>query len=223
MFRSCVRRVGILLFVLGLSAAPAAFADSITFSPGAVSFTGNLPNGGSGVPENEAALLSFTLAGPSDIAIQTFGYGGGTDAAGESVLATGFIPVVELYDPAGNLIADSGLSGVAGCPPAGLDGIGACGDIFMDLGSTAAAGNYTLAVLAFGNAPNGTTLAEGFLGTGSFDGNDGARSNYYAVDVTADVATPVAATPEPSSLALLATGICALGLRRKKSLVSDRQ
>jgi hypothetical protein len=216
MFRFCAFwRVGTFLVWLSLSITPGVFADSVTFGSGVVSFTGSLPGATSAIAQNQAALLSFTLAGSSDISIQTFGYGGGTNAVGQLVSGTGFIPVIELYDPLGNLIADSGLSGVAGCPPAGLDGIGVCGDISMDLGSMASAGNYTLAVLAFGNAPAGFTLADGFIGIGSFDGNDGTRSNFYAVDVTGDIAAPVADTPEPGSLVLLVSGFSALVLRRR--------
>jgi hypothetical protein len=103
----------------------------------------------------------FTLSAASDIQIQTWGFGGGTNAAGSVIPAGGFDPLVALFSgPAatasiflsgGNPAADADtLFGFTGnCPPAGTVTIGTgtgnvvCGDDALTL-SGVPAGTYTL-------------------------------------------------------------------------------
>jgi len=191
-----------LLWVLiALASLPAA-ANTL-------SYVGNLP----GDDPNSYVLICFHLNTASDIVVDTFGYGGGVNGNGETVGGTGFQSVLDLYDGSGNLLLDSVADPplVGACPPANDDAYGFCGDADLDYteyySGWAPAGDYTLALLAFGNGPAGLTLADGFLGTGTFDGNDGMRDSSYAVDITGDSIGPCTNMPEPASLLLLGSAL----------------
>ncbi len=141
-----------LLFV---RAAPAAVAACST-PPDAISCTGSLSS-----PE-DIFTESFTLTGSSTIAVQTYGFGGGVNAAGETISPGGFDPLVALFsglptdatiltDGSGNPVADADNFFPTslfspGCPPAGLVTVGTvadnCGDDTLTV--TLAAGTYTL-------------------------------------------------------------------------------
>ena len=97
------------------------------------SFTGTLSS-----PE-DTVLIDFTLNVPGTVILQTYGFGGGTDAAGTTIPAGGFDPFVGLFalPGAGPLFA-AGTSDILstyspGCPPAGTVTIGSvpgqCGDV----------------------------------------------------------------------------------------------
>jgi hypothetical protein len=129
----------------------------------------------------------FTLAAASDIQILTWGFGGGTNAAGAVIPAGGFDPLVALFSgpeatavifmSGGNPAADADTFGgfTGNCPPAGtvIIGTGAgsavCGDAALAL-SAVPAGTYTL-VLSDANyipfavnpgPPDSTLLSDGF-------------------------------------------------------------
>ncbi len=165
---------------------------------------------------NDVLLTSFTLVGPADLTIQSFGYGGtsdapgGTNAAGEAIAAGGFDTYVSLFvgsGPTATFVAsnDDGPCGPAHPGPA-------CRDSRLSL-TGLAAGNYILAV----TLPNNFSFAENY-GSGSLgDGFIGLQADFYdlASDSTRtsnyafDVSSSSAVTPEPSSIALLLTGIAA--------------
>jgi hypothetical protein len=106
---------------------------------------------------------AFTLSAPSTIEIQTWGFGGGTNAAGVVIPAGGFDPLVALFSgpPAaasifmsgGNPAADADTLGdyVGNCPPAAMLTIGTgagsviCGDDALTVLGVPA-GVYTLAL-----------------------------------------------------------------------------
>jgi hypothetical protein len=116
-------------------------------------------NGTFGTSE-DAFVETFTLVGSSIITVQTYGFGGGTNAAGTVISPGGFDPLVALFsgvatnatiltDGGGNPIASADtLFGLfsPGCPPAGTVMVGTvpgnCGDdrLTVALG----AGSYTL-------------------------------------------------------------------------------
>jgi hypothetical protein len=119
----------------------------------AISCTGTLDT-----PE-DVFLETFTLAGSSSITVQTYGFGGGTNAAGTVIPAGGFDSLVALFsglqtaatvltDGVGNPIAsaDNSLLYSQGCPPAGEVTVGTvpgvCGD--NTLTASLSAGTYTL-------------------------------------------------------------------------------
>jgi hypothetical protein len=196
------------IFVAGLLLAGGAFADT-------VSYTGTLSS-----PE-DTFQTDVMLSSAGTLTLQTWSFGGGTNAAGTVIPSGGFDPFAGVFDSSGNLI--QGTSDVltnygsfAGCPPAGLVAIGSvpgnCGDITMSL--PLAAGTYTVLLSDAGYIPNAIfdnpsygNLSEGFTDFtgGAFQtcvdvndcNNDTAN---WALDVTTP--TSVTATPEPGSLAV---------------------
>jgi hypothetical protein len=139
-----------------------------------LSFTGTLPSSTAVVEK------TFTLSSAATIGLQTWGFGGGTNAAGTLILPGGTDPFLAIFsgtgasatiltDGASNPFGTSldlsnyGNPNFVGCPPAGAPTIGGspqCGDITMTLPSLAA-GTYTV-VLSDGQY---TPFAVGDLGT----------------------------------------------------------
>jgi hypothetical protein len=204
------------IFVPALLLAAGAFADT-------VSYTGTLSS-----PE-DTWETDVELSGAGTLTLQTWGFGGGTNAAGTVIPSGGFDPFVGVFDSSGDLIqgTSDGLSNYTsftGCPPAGLVTIGSvpgnCGDITMSL--PLAAGTYTVLLSdaeyipnAVFDSPSYGNLSEGFtdLTGGAFqtcaDLND---CNNDTANWALDVTTPrnVTATPEPGSLAVCGLGLMAI-------------
>ena len=150
----------------------------MTASGSAFSFTGTLT-----IPES-VFETTFTLPSSSTVTFQTWGFGGGTNAGGQTISAGGFDPLIALFsgpvatatiyaDGSGNPLADadnlfnSPWSYVGNCPPAGTVAIGSdndCGDDFMQ--ATLAPGAYTLVLSDANYIPNAIydngALSEGF-------------------------------------------------------------
>jgi hypothetical protein len=216
--------------LLGLPAA-ATTISSCTTPIGAVSCTGTADT-----PE-DVFLESFTLAGSAAITVQTYGFGGGTNAAGASILPGGFDSLVALFSgtPAtAGILTDGGGNPLAsadnlslfspGCPPAGLVTVGSvtgvCGD--NKLTATLAAGTYTL-LLTDANyvpfavnpgPPLSSLLSDGFgdLSGGVFQTcaslvDCNTDSGKFAVDITGLGQT---SAPEPGTLTLFAAGLAVL-------------
>lgn len=144
-----------------------------------LSYTGTLAS-----PEDDAEI-TFALSSPGTVTFQTWGFGGGTNAAGQVIPAGGFDPLIALFTgsgPSANVFLDgSGIpladsdtlfnppySYVGNCPPARTVAIGInndCGDDYMQYGLSA--GAYTLVVSDANYQPNavlnsGGTLSDGF-------------------------------------------------------------
>jgi hypothetical protein len=232
-----------LLWIIAGLALPFASAGTIsnctTVAGGVISCVGSLDT-----PE-DFFEESFTVTAPriSSITIQTYGFGGGTNAEGASIPAGGFDSLVALFsnapeevltDAAGTPVAS--VSGTTqffpGCPPAGTISIGSasiCGD--NQLVITLPPGSYSL-VLSDANyipfavspgPPLSSALADGFadLSGGVFETctTDGAcvqDTGNFAVDILG-LSSPTAPTPEPATIWLLTVGVAVLsGIRMQR-------
>jgi len=195
--------------VLGVLLGNLALAD--------ISYTGLFAH------DDQMFSVGFSLTAPTNIVLQTWSFGGGTDAAGHLIPAGGFAPVVSLFDSSGNLLAfdDGGTAPGGGCGPRSLDPVtGFCLDAFIH--GAYPAGSYTAVLTEWDSTPNGPTLADGFLeqGNGDFTGgpfflNAGSgyqRTGDWELDVPGvDPPTPA---PEPVSAIPLALVLCVV-VRRK--------
>ena len=144
--------IGAALLLVMFAASPSARANVTSISD-----TGTFAS-----PES-AFEQTFTLSSASTVQVQTWGFGGGTNAAGNLISAGGFDSLVALFsgpatnatiltDGGGNPFADAQnllnpYSGaLSGCPPAGVVTVGTvagvCGDNTLKASLTA--GTYTL-------------------------------------------------------------------------------
>jgi len=210
-------------------------ASPLAASGSALSFTGTLAT-----PES-VFETTFSVASASTVTFQTWGFGGGTNAAGQVIPAGGFDPLISLFagsaatatiyvDGSGNPLADADnllnapWSFVGNCPPAGTVAIGSdndCGDDFMQ--ALLPAGTYTLVLTNANYSPNAIydngALSEGFtdLTAGVFQTCDPVSNacittnGNYAVDITSTSAF----APEPGTVSLMAIGLAVLvGLKQ---------
>ena len=209
---------------LALAAAPAR-ADSTQ------SYVGALAS-----PVSDEEIL-LTLTATSNVRLQTYGFGGGTNAQGTVIAPGGTDLFVGLF--AGNGLGSTFINGtsldltnyISGCPPANTVsnfGDTACGDVQLSF-SDLAAGTYTI-VLSDGEfiplAALGasTTFDDTFFNfTGGVfcnlqDGDTGTAcpntSGAWALDVTES--GPSVPAPEPTTLLYLGIGLAvALGVRKR--------
>ncbi len=142
-----------------------------------VSYTGTLAT-----PENIfTQVITVPVAGT--VTLQTWGFGGGTNAAGTVIGAGGFDPLVGFFSGtgAGAQIVDAtsdiltNYGSYTGCPPAGTVTIGAfagnCGDVTMKF--AVAPGMYTV-ILADGDYIPQAVYDNGTLGEGYVDFTGGS-------------------------------------------------
>jgi hypothetical protein len=204
---------------------------SCTTTAAGISSTGTFA-----IPE-DVFLESFTLAANTTVTVQTYGFGGGTNAAGSLIPSGGFDSLVALFSgpPTSASILMSGGNSIAsapgttqffpGCPPAGNVTIGTelvCAD--NTLTATLAAGDYTLLLsdadyqpIAFNpgdsspqdltSANSYTDLTAGVFQTCNDQGDCITPNGNFAVDLLFAAASPVS---EPGSLLLLGSGLVAL-------------
>jgi hypothetical protein len=188
-------------------------------------------------------LEQFTLTANTAVTVQTYGFGGGTNASGAVIAPGGFDSLVALFSgpPTSASILMSGGNPIAsspattqffpGCPPAGTAAVGTeliCGD--NELGATLAAGSYTLllsdaryipfAVSPGDPSPQDLTSASSYadLTGGVFQTcNDRGECIITNGDFAVDLlfASP-GAIPEPATLLLLGSGLAALVWKRKR-------
>lgn len=172
-----------VLAVFILAFLPAAIrADSI-------SYTGVLSSSTDVIEE------TFTLSAPATIGLQTWGFGGGVNAAGAIISPGGTDPFLGIFSGTGDaatILTDSsgnpygtsldlsnyGDPNFLGCPPAGAPSIGGspqCGDVTMTLDSLAA-GTYTV-VLSDGQYIPQAVFDNGTLGEGFDDFTGGVFCN----------------------------------------------
>lgn len=208
-------------------------ASAMCLSAESLSYTGTLST-----PEN-IFETTFTLTAADTVTFQTWSFGGGTNAAGQTIAPGGFDPLLTLFsgspaaatialDGSGNALADGDnlynppWSFVGNCPPAGTVAIGSdsdCGDDFMQ--TPLAAGTYTLVLSDANYIPNAIydngALSEGFTDwtEGVFQTCDPdsdaciSPNGNYAVDIVS-AGQDIQLTPEPPPLPLLLTGLALL-------------
>jgi hypothetical protein len=158
---------------------PLLLLSSSRASANAVSLTGSLSS-----PESVVDLtLTVGGVGAQTIDLQTWGFGGGVNAAGNTISPGGFDPLLALFSGVGasasfiNGTADneSNFGSFMGCPPAGTvafsNGDNVCGDITMSF--SLAPGTYTLILSDANYIPN-AFFGAGTLGAGFTDFTGGA-------------------------------------------------
>jgi hypothetical protein len=211
-----VNRMRLLLAFSVLALVPGALQADF------VSYTGTLSSSTDVVEE------TFTLSSPGTIGLQTWGFGGGTNAAGDVISPGGTDPFLAIFsgigasatiltDGMGNPFGTSldlsnyGNPNFLGCPPAGAPVIGGsaqCGDITMTLPSLAA-GTYTVA-LSDGQYIPQAVFDNGTLGEGFSDLTGGGFCNLVINGVGCPdslggayafdiTGLPGAAVPEPAT------------------------
>ena len=216
----------------------AAFLAIQAASGGTISYTGTLAS-----PDDASTVITVTLASGGTLGLQTYGFGGGTNAASEVIAAGGFDPFVGVFAGTGSTATFiDGTSDILsnyspGCPPAGTVNIGGavCGDV--TLSETLAAGTYTVLLTDGEYTPTAVFETAGTLGDGFSDLTPGAFQTCNAngtkcITPTAnwalDITTPgsTTATPEPAGLgaiglALIAWSVAWRRRGRNKSRVSQ--
>lgn len=148
--------------IVCLLTAPVAHANNISFT-------------GSFTHDTDLQYFTFTLANPTPgVALRTWSYAGGTNAAGHAISPGGFEPYLNLYMADGTQM-NPGFSGpctipLTGSPVADLlpdSTSGACADVYYPTTrsfptGTWMPGTYTVVLSTFAN-PGVGNLSDGFF------------------------------------------------------------
>jgi hypothetical protein len=200
--------------------------SAVSGMAGQFSFTGNFVN------DNDVQLFSFTLLSPGAVTLQTWGYGGGTNAAGQVIAPGGFESVLAIFQAPSGIAFSGPIDLVAPpCAPRNVDPTLLPATLCLDVYSqfSLPAGDYFLSLTQFGNEPIGN-LSDGFPFTDVADlvnptfndhfvGTNGyQRDSHWAVDISSvDAASQIGgATPEPASAALVAGAVVLAGFWRRR-------
>jgi hypothetical protein len=229
------KKIFALTAFLAASIVPRAAADS-------TSYTGTFST------SQDLFEKTIVLTAASSVTLQTWGFGGGTNAAGALIAPGGFDPFLGVFSgtaSSASIVTDGGgnpfgtsdtlsnYGGFAGCPPGHTVNIGGavCGDIRMSL--PLAAGSYTILLSDANYLPNAMfdngTLGEGFtdLTGGAFqtcnttaNGTTCANdTGNWALDVTT---SGVVQTPEPGTFMLLGSVCVTLAWRKRRKVARLR-
>jgi hypothetical protein len=218
-FENGAWRVALALGAFSITALGVCAADTI-------SRTGMLAS-----PE-DTVLIPIVLTSAGDVTLQTYGFGGGANAAGTTIAAGGFDPFVGLFSGTGDgAVFVDGTSDILtnytpGCPPAGtvlLGGSATCGDVNMQF-TDLTAGTYTVLLsdgeyipFATFEGPGGT-FGDGFVDftagvfqTCDTNGDCNNDTANWALDITTSAGTTPSPTPEPPSVELVFTATALAG------------
>ncbi len=219
MSKQSLHKRGVQLLVAAMLLLPAVHVQSANFS-----LRGTFNR------DDNIQLFGFILSSAGTGTNRSFGYEGGTNAAGAVVPRGGFDTTVALFNLSTGALL--GFNDDGSVPPLTIDPVtGFAGDSLLTL--SLAAGNYRVALTEFDNVPNGNFSA-GFFeqGAGNFTpGLTGCPATAFcAVSLSApgyslrtgnwalDVLGVTALTPEPGSFVLLAFGLAGLGFVRKRKI-----
>jgi hypothetical protein len=198
---------------------------------------------GSFEADNQEEFFSLVASSPTILNAETWSYGGGVNAAGQTIPSGGFAPAISIFNSLGQLIAldITGGSAPNGCGGRNIDpSTQSCFDASIQ-SFQLSAGNYTLVLTEQGNDPVGS-LTDGFSEdalngndpsfTGTNAGMPGAtfldpgnfsqRTNQWAVDIGGSGIT-VSETPEPSAALMLGTGFLLMVVARKNHFKRKRK
>jgi hypothetical protein len=204
-----------------------AAAMGVGASGSVISLTGALKT------TDDTFETTINVASAGTVTLQTWGFGGGANAAGMVIPAGGFDPLVAVFAGTGSGAtivngASDGLSNYGdftGCAPAGTETIGGfagqCGDITMAL--PLSAGTYTVILSDAEYIPNALfdngTFGEGFtdLTPGTLPFQTCADQNncitdtaHWALDITTPGVSVV--VPEPATLGAAGLGLLSLAV-----------
>jgi hypothetical protein len=198
-----------------------------------LSFASTISKTGTFTTPEDVEMVTLTLTSNANVTLQTYGFGGGTNAAHTLISPGGFDPFVALFSGTGptatliNGTSDVLTNYTAGCPPAGTVTVGSltdqCGDVTLQFNALAA-GTYTVLLTDGEYIPNAVfetpagQLGDGFtdLTAAVFqtceDANDcNTDTGAWALDITTTAAMPI---PEPGVSAMLLLAGLAVVLRR---------
>jgi hypothetical protein len=202
-----------LVFLVLLLPWHSCFAASISFA-------------GTFLTDDDVQQFAFTVVSTGTVDILSLGYGGGTNAQGQSISPGGFATSLALFDgtvAGSNLIAQDSVGGTApgACSPRNIDpSTGLCLDAFLSL--TLGPGTYLVVLTEQPNSANGPTLGDGFAlsGTGNFTGGPfidpfgNPRTANFALDISGPLAG--SQTPEPATAGLAASALLLLAAFRRR-------
>jgi hypothetical protein len=214
-----------------------------TLWAGAV-WAGTVSETGTFFTPEDTFLVTLTLPTGGNVTLQTYGFGGGTNAAGAVIPFGGFDPFVGLFSGTGPtglfLNGDSDVLSnfTPGCPPAGTVTVGSvagqCGDVNLPF-TGLSAGTYTVLLSDGANVPNAVFETSGLLGDGFTDLSGGVfqtcadandcnnDTGNWALDITAPNGS-VTATPEPRGIPVAGIAFALIVLARlSKALISTKQ
>jgi len=158
-----------------------------------------------------AVVDSFNVTSASTMTAITYGYGGGTNAGGQTVDPGGLEPLLSLFDGKGSYMASTYLGTT--CPAGANIYEGNCFDVSLD-GGTLPAGTYFIALTAYANRAvadqnNGGNLSDGFTGLGSLQGTENLNYAFDVILTPNSVSPPPPTVPEPNYVLLMGIAVAA--------------
>jgi len=202
----------ILSLVLTLALTASASATLISES-----FTGTLDN------DNGRYYIDFDVTSLTTVDFTSWGYAGGVNSAGETIVDGGFDSQLFVFDSTGNLLAsDDDSSGVESVS----SGLSWDAFISIELG----AGSYTAVLTQYDSDYISGNLFSGVWSdadvTDFVDVQGNQRTSAFAFDISGEnlanvdgdgVDTTPNPIPEPTSIALFGLALAGFAVRRKNS------